>query len=68
MDELKAWIDTWNYDVVAISETWLQEGCDWQLNIPGFSCFRCDRIGGGGQKGRCCIAWSRKSYGSSMEG
>ncbi|XP_059807923.1 uncharacterized protein LOC132382078 [Hypanus sabinus] len=46
VDELKAWIDTWNYDVVAISETWLQEGCDWQLNIPGFSCFRCDRVGG----------------------
>ena len=48
-DELRAWIDTWNYDVIAISETWLQEGQDWQLNIPGFRYFRCDR--GRGMKG-----------------
>ncbi|XP_069796955.1 uncharacterized protein [Narcine bancroftii] len=46
VDELKVWIDTWKYNVEAISETWLQEGCDWQMNIPGFRCFRCDRVGG----------------------
>jgi len=34
-DELRAWISTWNYDVVAITETWLREGKDWQLNVPG---------------------------------
>ena len=39
VDELTAWIDTWKYDVVAISETWLQEGSDWQLKNPGFHCF-----------------------------
>jgi len=50
-DGLGAWISTWNYDVVAVTETWLKEGQDWQLNIPGFTCFRQDRGGckrGGG--------------------
>ncbi|XP_069768195.1 uncharacterized protein [Narcine bancroftii] len=46
VDELKAWTDTWGHDIVTISETWLQEGQDWQLNIPGYICFRCDRAGG----------------------
>ena len=29
--------------VAAITETWLREGQDWQLNIPGYRCFRRDR-------------------------
>ncbi|PLS49478.1 hypothetical protein CYV29_15670, partial [Carnobacterium maltaromaticum] len=45
-DELRAWISTWEYDVIAITETWLREGHDWQLNIPGYRCFRRDREGG----------------------
>ena len=42
---------TRNLDVVAVTETWLKEGQDWQLNIPGYKCFRRDRGGtkrGGG--------------------
>ena len=35
VNELRAWIDSWKYDV-AISETLLQEGCDWQLIMTGF--------------------------------
>lgn len=30
------WISDWNYDVVAIPETWLREEYNWQLDIPGF--------------------------------
>ena len=63
-DELRAWIDTWNYDIIAISETWLQEGQDWQLNVPGFRCFRCDR--GRGMKGG--IASQGKCYSSAQAG
>ena len=40
---------TGNLDVVAVTETWLKEGQDWQLNIPGYKCFRRDR--GGVKKG-----------------
>ena len=29
-DGLRAWIRTWNCDVVTISETWLREGEEWQ--------------------------------------
>eukprot|EP00061_Rhincodon_typus_P018525 g47730.t1 len=34
--------DRW---VTARKETWLKEGQDWQLNIPGYRCFRQDRKG-----------------------
>jgi len=30
-DEFKAWITTWNYDIVATTETWMKEGQQWQL-------------------------------------
>ena len=43
MDELRAWITTWKCDVVAITETWLPQGQDWILQVPGF---RRDREGG----------------------
>ena len=45
-DELRAWIHTWNYDVMAITETWLAPGQELILNIPGFQCFKRDREGG----------------------
>ena len=38
-------------EVVAVTESWLKEGQDWQLNVPGYKCFRRDRGGslrGGG--------------------
>ena len=34
-DELRALMLTRNLDVVAVTETWLKEGQDWQLNILG---------------------------------
>lgn len=45
-DELRAWISTWNYDVVAVTETWLEEGQDWLMQVPGFRCFKRNRMGG----------------------
>lgn len=39
---LTAWISAWDYDIMTIVETWLHEGHGWQLNVPGFRCFRCD--------------------------
>ena len=50
-DELRALMFVRQLDVVAVTETWLREGQDWQLNVPGYKCFRCDRGGlkrGGG--------------------
>lgn len=47
-DELRSWIRTCNYDIVAMSETWLKEGLDWKFNHPGFRYFRRDRTGRGG--------------------
>ena len=50
-DELGALMFVRQLDVVAVTETWLREGQDWQLNVPGYKCFRCDRGGmkrGGG--------------------
>ena len=35
VDELMTWTMTWNFDVVAITETWLMQGQEWLLNIPG---------------------------------
>ncbi|XP_059807673.1 uncharacterized protein LOC132381975 [Hypanus sabinus] len=65
----------WKYDVVAISETYLQEGCDWQLHILGFCCLRCDRIGGarGGavallaRENITAMLWQDRLGGSSKE-
>ena len=49
VDELVAQIVTGRYDVVGITETWLQGVQDWQLNIQGFTTYRKDReVGRGG--------------------
>ena len=37
--ELAAWAGTWDFDVVAISETWIVQGQEWLLQVPGFRCF-----------------------------
>jgi len=39
MGEFKAWIGTWNYDVVAITETWLAQGQEWLTDVPSYRCF-----------------------------
>ena len=46
VDELAAWISTWEFDVVAISETWIEQGQEWLLQVPGFRCFNQSRVGG----------------------
>eukprot|EP00061_Rhincodon_typus_P000232 g10983.t1 len=44
VDELMAQIIANEYDLVAITETWLQDGHDWELNIQGYRLFgRTDR-------------------------
>jgi len=44
-DELRAWMGTWDWDTKAITETWVSEGQDMQLNVPGYRCDRKDRTG-----------------------
>ena len=38
-------IGTWDWDIIAITETWLREGQDWQINVPEYRCYRKDRTG-----------------------
>jgi len=45
-DELRTWVDTWDWDITTTTETWLREGQDRQLNVPGYRCYRKDRTGG----------------------
>ena len=40
MDELVQQIDVKRYDIVGITETWLQGEQGWELNIEGYSVFR----------------------------
>ena len=47
--ELAAWVGTWDFDVVAILETWIEQGQEWLLQVPGFRCF--SKIGEGGKRG-----------------
>ena len=47
-DELTAQIMANGYDLVAITETWLQDGHDWELNIQGYQTVRKDRQEGKG--------------------
>ena len=48
VDELVVQISTKGCDLVAITETWLQGGDDWELNIQGFQVIRKDRQEGKG--------------------
>ncbi|CAJ0962937.1 unnamed protein product [Ranitomeya imitator] len=43
MEELEAEISTGNFDIVGITETWLDESYDWAVNLQGYSLFRKDR-------------------------
>ena len=49
MGELAALVGTWDSDVVAISETWIEQGQEWVLQVPGFRCF--SKIREGGKRG-----------------
>ena len=42
----REWIGTWDFDVVAISETWIEQGQEWLLQVPGFRCFSQSRESG----------------------
>ncbi len=49
MEELEAKVDSEEYDIVAVSETWLKEN-NWRTGLEGYKVYRCDRkerIGGG---------------------
>uniref|UniRef100_UPI00398F88A5 uncharacterized protein n=1 Tax=Pristiophorus japonicus TaxID=55135 RepID=UPI00398F88A5 len=48
VNELTAQIITNGYDLVAITETWLQGGQDWELNIQGYLTIQKDRQEGKG--------------------
>ncbi|WP_221627803.1 endonuclease/exonuclease/phosphatase family protein, partial [Proteus mirabilis] len=37
-DELRAWLGTWDPDIIAITETWLRDGQDWQLMFQHTNC------------------------------
>ncbi|CAJ0940904.1 unnamed protein product [Ranitomeya imitator] len=43
MDTLELMVLEHNYDMVGISETWLDESHDWAVNLQGYSLFRNDR-------------------------
>ena len=43
VNELTAQISTNGYDLVAITETWLQGDQDWELNIQGYQTIWKDR-------------------------
>ncbi|PJG57359.1 hypothetical protein CUC53_18450, partial [Aeromonas cavernicola] len=48
-DELEAPVRMGNYDVVGITETWLQGDQTWEMNVQGYTCYRRDRnVGRGG--------------------
>ncbi|XP_055521745.1 uncharacterized protein LOC129715880 [Leucoraja erinacea] len=48
VDELNVQIAINDYDIVGITETWLQGDQGWELNIQGYSIFRRDRRKGKG--------------------
>lgn len=43
INELTVQLSIYSYDIVAITETWLQGDQDWELNIEGYSTIRKDR-------------------------
>ena len=48
VDELIAQIDVNGYDIIGITETWLQGDQGWELSVLGYSVFRKDRHKGTG--------------------
>ena len=49
IDEIKLLIEEMNYDLLCVSETWLESNVpDAYINIPGFNVYRCEYGRGGG--------------------
>ena len=49
MEELEAKVDSMEYDIVAVSETWFMEENNWRTGLEGYKVYRSDRkekIGG----------------------
>ena len=50
MEELEAKVESKEYDIVAVSETWFKEESNWRTGLEGCKVYRCDgkeRIVGG---------------------
>ena len=50
MEELEAKVDSEEYNIVAVSETWFKEESNWRTGLEGYKVYRCDmkeRIRGG---------------------
>ena len=43
MEELEAEVDSEEYDIVAVSETWFKEESNWRTGFEGYKVYRCDR-------------------------
>ena len=59
VDELEAQLEVGRYDIVGITETWLQEDRAWELNIQGYTSYRKDRqVGRGGGVSSAGEGWN----------
>ena len=43
MEELEAKVDSEEYDIVVMSETWFQEESYWRIGLEGYKVNQCDR-------------------------
>ena len=43
MEELEVDVDSEEYDIVAVSETWFKEESNWRAGLEGYKVYRCDR-------------------------
>ena len=42
MEELEVKVDSEEYDIVAVSETWFKEENNWRTGLEGYKVYRCD--------------------------
>lgn len=50
-EELEATVQLENYDLIGVTETWLDKAHDWSAAVSGYKLFRRDRQGRGGAEG-----------------
>ena len=65
MEELEAKVDSEEYDIVEVSETWFKEESNWRTGLEGSKVYRCDwkeRRGGG------IAIWVKDSIASGERG
>ena len=43
MEEVESKIDSEEYNIVAVSETWFKEESSWRTGLEGYKVYRCDR-------------------------